>query len=106
MSVTDLAIETVGLTRCFGDVRAVDDLNLRVPRGSIYAFLGPNGAGKTSTIRMLLGLTRPDCGEIVVYGEPLNHSNRRAFLRRIGAMVEAPSLYPHLTGYENLQVTQ
>lgn len=104
--MTDLAIETAGLTRHFGDVRAVDDLSLRVGRGDIYAFLGPNGAGKTTTIRMLLSLTRPDRGEVCLFGEPLSRTNRRTFLRRIGAMVEAPSLYPHLTGHENLQVTQ
>ena len=100
--MTDLAIQTTGLTRHFGDVRAVDDLSLHVESNSIYAFLGPNGAGKTTTIRMVLGLTRPDRGEIHVLGQALNRAN----LRRIGAMVEAPSLYPHLTGYENLQVTQ
>jgi len=104
--MTDLAIETAALTRHFGDVHAVDDLSLRVPRGSVYAFLGPNGAGKTTTIRMLLGLTRPDRGDIRLFGAPLTRPNRRAALRRIGALVEAPSLYPHLTGYENLQLTQ
>jgi len=104
--MTDLAIETAALTRHFGDVHAVDDLSLRVPRGSVYAFLGPNGAGKTTTIRLLLGLTRPDRGDIRLFGAPLTRPNRRAVLRRIGAMVEAPSLYPHLTGYENLQLTQ
>ena len=67
---TTLAIETVGVTRHFGAVRAVDDLSLHVPRGSVYAFLGPNGAGKTTTIRMLLGLTRPDRGVVRVFGEP------------------------------------
>jgi ABC-2 type transport system ATP-binding protein len=104
--VNDLVIETAGLTRRFGDVLGVDDVSLRVPRGSIYAFLGPNGAGKTTTIRLLLGLARPDRGDIRVFGQPITRANRRAFLSRIGAMVETPSLYPHLTGYENLRVTQ
>lgn len=104
--MTDFAIETAGLTRHFGEVRAVDNLSLHVLRGSVYAFLGPNGAGKTTTIRMLLGLTRPDRGAIRVFGTPLTHATRRACLRRIGALVETPSVYPHLTGYENLQVTQ
>ena len=87
-------------------MRAVDDLSLHIPRGSIYAFLGPNGAGKTTTIRMLLGLTRPDRGEIRIFDQAVDHRNRRAILRRIGSLVEEPSLYPHLTGYENLQVAQ
>jgi ABC-2 type transport system ATP-binding protein len=102
----DAAIHTAGLTRHFGDVRAVEEVSVRVPRGSVYGFLGPNGAGKTTTIRMLLGLTRPDHGEIRVFGQPLTRANRRTVLRRIGAMVETPSLYPHLTGRENLRVTQ
>jgi ABC-2 type transport system ATP-binding protein len=104
--LSNLAIETVGLTRHFGDVGAVNDLSLHVERGGVYAFLGPNGAGKTTTIRLLLGLVGSDRGHIRVFGEPLNRANRRAFLRRIGAMVEAPSFYPHLTGDENLRVTQ
>ena len=102
----DLAIQTAGLTRRFANVHAVDDLQLSVPVGAVYGFLGPNGAGKTTTIRMLLGLTRPDHGEIAVFGEPVGRANRRALLRRIGAMVDAPSLYPHLTGSENLRLTQ
>ncbi len=101
-----LAIETIGLTRHFANVRAVEGLSLQVPRGSVYAFLGPNGAGKTTTIRMLLGLTRPSFGKISVLGEPFNRSTRLGVLRQIGAMVEAPSLYPHLSGCENLRVTQ
>jgi ABC-2 type transport system ATP-binding protein len=100
------AIETTGLSLDFGDIRAVDELSLHVPRGSVYAFLGPNGAGKTTTIRMLLGLTHPDRGAIHLFGQPLTRTNRRASLRRIGAMVETPSLYPHLTGRENLEVTR
>jgi ABC-2 type transport system ATP-binding protein len=101
-----LAIETTGVTRHFGAIAAVDDLNLRVPAGSVYGFLGPNGAGKTTTIRMLLSLIRPDHGDIHLLGNPLTSTTKRAQLRRIGAMVEAPSLYPHLTGEENLRVTQ
>jgi ABC-2 type transport system ATP-binding protein len=102
----DLAIETTGLTRHFGDIAAVEQLGLHVSAGSVYGFLGPNGAGKTTTIRMLLGLTRPDHGNIHILGEPLTHATKRSMLWRIGAMVEAPSLYPHLTGEENLRVTQ
>jgi ABC-2 type transport system ATP-binding protein len=87
-------------------VRAVDDLTLRVPRRSLYGFLGPNGAGKTTTIRMLLGLTRPSRGQTRIFGELLTPASRRALLRRIGALVETPSLYPNLTGLENLRITQ
>jgi len=98
-------IETRRLTRRFGARLAVDDLNLRAPEAGIYGFLGPNGAGKTTAIRMLLGLIRPDAGEVHLFGEPLA-ADRQTLLRRVGALVEAPSLYPHLTGRENLEVTR
>lgn len=99
------AIETHGLTRRFGSCAAVDGIDLRVPRGTIYGFLGPNGAGKTTTIRLLLGLLRPDSGNILLNGE-LFTQTRRELMRGIGALVETPSLYPHLTGQENLEVTR
>ncbi len=82
-------IETRGLTRRFGSQRAVDDLNLLVPAG-VYGFLGPNGAGKTTAIRMLLGLIRPNAGEVRLFGQSLN-GNHRSLMRRVGALVEAPS---------------
>jgi len=98
-------ITTDALTRHFGSLTAVDGVNLAVPRGSIYGFLGPNGAGKTTTIRMLLGLIHPNAGEVMLFGQALRR-NRIALLRRVGALVEGPSLYPHLTGRENLEVTR
>lgn len=102
----DAAITISHVSRRFGEIQAVQDLNLSVPRTSVYAFLGPNGAGKTTTIRMILGLARPDCGDIHIFGEPMNRRNRPNLLRQIGSMVEGPSLYPHLTAFENLQITQ
>jgi ABC-type multidrug transport system ATPase subunit len=102
---SSLAIETHDLTRTFGSRLAVDRLDLSVPCGTIYGFLGPNGAGKTTTIRMLLGLLRPSDGRILINGEPFTR-DRRDLLRGVGAMVESPSLYPHLTGEENLDVTR
>ena len=100
-----LAIETHELTRTFGRHIAVDRLDLRVPRCSIYGFLGPNGAGKTTTIRLLLGLLRPTSGTILLNGR-LFTSKERGLLRNVGALAETPSLYPHLTGEENLEVTR
>src|SRR5713101_1589672 len=100
-----LAIESRGLTRTFGSCTAVNGLELRVPRGVIYGFLGPNGAGKTTTIRLLLGLLRPTGGSISLNGELFTRA-RRDLLREVGALVETPSLYPHLTGEENLEVTR
>lgn len=100
-----MAIETRGLTRRFGAQLAVDEVNLLAPEAGVYGFLGPNGAGKTTTIRMLLGLIRPNAGEVRLFGEPLV-GNHRSLMRRVGALVETPSLYPHLTGRENLEVTR
>jgi ABC-type branched-subunit amino acid transport system ATPase component len=100
---TDNLIETRGLVRRFGPQLAVNDLNLIVPAAGVYGFLGPNGAGKTTAIRMLLGLIRPNAGEVRLFGQSLA-KNRIALMRRVGALVESPSLYPHLTGRENLEV--
>lgn len=98
-------IETRGLTRRFATQLAVNNLNLSVPAGGVYGFLGPNGAGKTTAIRMLLGLIRPTAGEVHLFGRPLT-ANHQALMQRVGALVESPSLYPHLTGRENLEVTR
>lgn len=96
------AVASHGLGRRFGPVAAVDSLNIAIPQGGVCGFLGPNGSGKTTTIRMMLGLLKPSTGSVEVLG--FAAGDRRG-LARIGAMVESPSLYPHLTGYENLQVT-
>ena len=98
-------IETRGLTRRFDARIAVNELNLSVAAAGVYGFLGPNGAGKTTAIRMLLGLIRPHAGEVRLFGLPVA-GNRAALMRRVGALVESPSLYPHLTGRENLEVTR
>lgn len=95
-------IETEKLTRCFGDVLAVEQVDLQVPLGSVYGFLGPNGAGKTTTIRMLLGLITPHRGYIRLFGMPFTRRNW-SVLARVGSLVESPSLYPNLTGRENLE---
>jgi len=94
-------IHTVQLSRAFGGQTVVRSLDLSVPKGSVYAFLGPNGAGKSTTIRLLLGLLRPDSGSISLFGLPLP-AERMAVLARVGSLVEMPSLYPHLTATENL----
>ncbi len=101
--MTENIIQTQHLTRRFGQVVAVSELELAVPKGCVYGFLGPNGAGKTTTIRMLLGLIRPNKGTVRLFGENLN-GNRIEVLRQVGSLVEAPSLYPNLTGRENLKL--
>lgn len=99
------AIVTRKLHRRFGSTSAVRELALCVPEGSIYGFLGPNGAGKTTTIRMLTGLLRPTSGVITVLGLPMPAA-RLQIARQVGALVETPSLYDHLTGWENLDLTR
>jgi ABC-2 type transport system ATP-binding protein len=95
----DAAIEARGLVRHFGSVPAVDGVDLSVPVGSVYGFLGPNGSGKTTTIRLLLGLLRPDRGTVRLMGGPPRDP---ACLARVGALVERPALYPYLSARENL----
>ena len=102
MSV-DSVVTTRGLTKRFGNVTAVQDLDLEVRRGEIYAFLGRNGAGKTTTIRMILGLIRPLAGEVRVFGRPVRAS-RTEWLRRVGSLVETATAYPNLTVRENLHL--
>jgi len=99
----DKIITTQNLSRTFGPIQAVKDVNLNVPAGVVYGFLGPNGAGKTTTIRMMLGLIRPTSGKVFIFGREFTRSDWQR-LEKVGALVESPSLYPHLTGRENLEV--
>lgn len=99
----DYIIETVNLTKQYGTVKSVADLNIHVTKGKIYGLLGRNGAGKTTTMKMLLGLTRPTSGEIKIWGTPI-HGNEKKLLPRIGSLIEAPGFYPNLTATENLDI--
>lgn len=101
---TKLAIQTVSLCRSFGSRKVVDNVSIEVVPGSIYGFLGPNGSGKTTTIKMLLGLLRPDAGSILVHGVDLLQ-NRRAVSAMMGSLLEANSFYPNITGRQNLAMT-
>jgi ABC-2 type transport system ATP-binding protein len=101
--VSDLAIEVEGLTKRFGERTALADLDLAVPCGSAFGFLGPNGAGKTTLIRLLLGLTEANSGQMRLLGLPVPEL-RGAALARVGAIVEEPRFHPFLTGRENLQI--
>jgi len=96
------SIRTTGLTKDFGDLRAVDNINMDLPRGGVAGFVGPNGSGKSTTIRMLLGLIKPTSGEAEVLGHSI--ANPSAYLHRVGGLIEAPAFYPSLTGEENLRV--
>lgn len=101
MSDVELALETRGLKKSFGELRAVDGIDLAVPKGSFYGFLGPNGAGKSTTIKCLTGLLRPSSGEFRILGlDPLR--DPVAVKRRIGVMPEDLALFERLTGAETL----
>jgi ABC-2 type transport system ATP-binding protein len=99
------AIETNGLSKSYGRVRAVDSVHLRVGQGEIYGFLGLNGAGKTTTIRALLGMVRPSAGSVQVLGQAVGPNGRGPW-RRVGHLVERPSAYPELTVRENLEIAR
>ena len=97
------AVETHGLTKRFGAKTAVNGVELLVPRGSAFGYLGPNGAGKTTLIRVLLGLTRADAGTMSLLGYPVPRQ-RDVALARVGAVVDEPRFYRHLTGRQNLRL--
>jgi ABC-2 type transport system ATP-binding protein len=103
--VSVFAIETRGLTKRFGDVLAVDCVELRVKRGEIYGFLGLNGAGKTTTIRALLGMIRPSEGKALVLGQAVGPNGRGPWAQ-VGHLVESPSAYPELSVRENLEIAR
>jgi ABC-2 type transport system ATP-binding protein len=93
----------VGLTKDYGQLRAVDSLHLDVPLQSIFGFLGPNGAGKTTTIRMLLGLIRPTAGSFEILGHSVDRPGHPV-LASVGALVEQPGFLRHLSGRRNLEL--
>ena len=100
--MSDTAIRSRGLTRRFGDLVAVDHVDLDVPRASVHGFLGPNGSGKSTTIRMLCGLLTPTEGEIEVLGLRIPQQ-AEALRKRIGYMTQRFSLFEDLTVRENLE---
>ena len=97
-------IKTTDLSFCYTkEIKSVSAINLQVEKGSIYGFLGPNGSGKTTTLSLLLGLLKIQEGKIEIFGQEV-HRNRCGVLKKIGSLIESPSLYGHLTARENLEV--
>ncbi len=101
MTPSGPAVASTGLGKRFGKQQVVAELDLEVPRGACYGFIGPNGSGKTTTIRMLLGLVRPDAGSCTLLGEPMPAA-AASVLPRVGALVEGPAFHPYLSGRANL----
>lgn len=96
-------IKTENLSKSYGQVKAVNDVFLKVEKGEIYGFLGVNGAGKSTTIRLLLGMLRPDKGAAYLFGEKVS-PDKNDLWKRVGYIVEGATGYPDLTVEENLQV--
>lgn len=102
--MSNYIIETANLNFSFrSGQKVLNDLSLKVPAGSIYGFLGPNGAGKTTTLRLLLGLLRRQEGNITLFGTNFQQ-HRIGILKRLGSLIEQPSLYMHLSGRDNLEI--
>jgi ABC-2 type transport system ATP-binding protein len=96
------AIRVQGLTKRFGEVLAVDQLDFEIDQGTVAGFLGPNGAGKTTTLRMLLGLVSPTAGTATVAGRPYRELDDPA--RRVGAVLEASGFHPGRSAHDHLRV--
>ena len=94
------AVTTENLTKRYGKRTVVENLDLRIPQGTVYGFLGPNGAGKSTTMKM------PTSGEVRIMGQPMTRSTRRQLLGSIGSLIESPPGYAHLTGAENMRLVQ
>jgi ABC-2 type transport system ATP-binding protein len=97
------AVKARGLLKRYGDITAVDDVDLTVAAGDVYGLLGPNGAGKTTFMRMLFGLIRPDAGSVELFGRPHVAQDVDA-LRDVAGFVETPRFYPYLSGRANLEI--
>src|SRR6185295_4155627 len=96
-------LQTEGLTKHFGQFKAVEDLNLDVQEGDLYGFLGPNGSGKTTSMRMILRLIRPTADRVEMFGEDVQ-ADFIGIMERVGALVELPAYYPYLSAVKNLEV--
>jgi ABC-2 type transport system ATP-binding protein len=103
LRLNDFAVTTRGLAKRYGRQPALNGLDMSVPRGRVYGFLGPNGSGKTTTLRLLVGLLRPDAGTMTLLGEPYTWQDRHR-LFGVGSLIEAPAFYPYLSGRDNLRV--
>jgi len=104
MNTNDLVISTQGLSKSFGEVKALRSLNLQVPQKSIFAFLGPNGAGKTTTIKLLLGLLKPTSGGGKIFGKDIVHESVD-IRTNIGYLPQDSHFYEHMTARQTLDYT-
>src|SRR2546422_3580112 len=99
----ELPVSARGLVKLYGELVAVDHVDLTVERGDVFGYLGPNGAGKTTSLRMLLGLIRPSSGSAQLFGRDPMLDGAKA-LEGVAGFVEGPRFYPYLTGRKNLRL--
>lgn len=100
----EYVLTTNSLKKCYGNHSALNELTMSIPKGAIYGFVGRNGAGKTTLIRLICGLQKPDAGEYSIFGISNKQKEISVSRRRMGALVEAPSVYLDMTVEENLQI--
>lgn len=99
----DYILQTNSLTKKYKNFQALNGLTMNIPKGSIYGFVGKNGAGKTTLIRLICGLQKPTSGDFTLYGIRNNTKDIIKSRRRMGAVVETPSIYMDMTAEENLK---
>ncbi|MBC8322806.1 MAG: ATP-binding cassette domain-containing protein [Candidatus Marinimicrobia bacterium] len=98
-----MILETKNLSKSFGPRKAVDNLSLKIPEGSVFGFLGPNGSGKSTTIRMMTDLICPDDGEVLINGLSVQNNHHQALVG-VGAFIERADFYKHLSAKTNLEM--
>ncbi len=96
-------LQTNHLTKTIGGKELVSNVNIKIKKGEIYGFLGPNGAGKTTVMKMITNFWKPTSGDIEIFGETLTPKSYEV-LKRMGSIIEFPTFYNHMTGYENLKL--
>ena len=99
----EYVVSTSALSKQYGNFQALKELSMHVPKGAIYGIVGKNGAGKTTLIRLLCGLQKPSSGEYRLYGELYSSKQIKKARRRMGAVVESPSVYLDMTALDNIK---
>lgn len=99
----EYVLETNALTKSYRNFTALNDFNMRIPKGAIYGFVGKNGAGKTTLIRLICGLQKPSSGGYHIYGIQNTDAQIVHSRRRMGAVVETPSIYMDMTATDNIR---
>lgn len=95
-------IEIIGLTKVYKNGRGIKDINIDIYKGDIFGYLGPNGAGKTTAMKIMVGLMKPDFGDVKIFGNSVLKDFELA-MRKVGCIIETAESYPYLTAYQNLK---